>query len=123
MRPNDRAELERLRADGHMITRQRHRFRIESELASVRNTQLYRTLLHEIGHWVDWLEKVIRPALHELGFESEERLKEAYFRRPAQERESFAHKYADRTRGCLTETGAIPFAREPSGFHVLVTHC
>jgi hypothetical protein len=105
--PDDQAELERLRQDGHQIERSGHRHVITVTPRSARATQLYRTLLHEIGHWVDYVQKVEAPAGedNDLYFD----LSEAYFARSKDEREKFAHDYADRMRARLTETGAIPF--------------
>ncbi len=75
--------------------------------ASVRATQLYRTLLQEIGHWVDFNEKVLAPAL--LCKVELELLSEAYFSRPYEEREAFAHNYAEARKAHLTKFGIIPF--------------
>jgi len=75
---------------------------------AARATQLYRTLLHEIGHWVDWLNKVERPSERGGDFE---KLNDAYFQRPKNEREAFAHRYADETRERLVRLGIIPFER------------
>ena len=106
--PDDQAELERLRQDGHAIERigRQHVFTTGAE--ATRATQLYRTLLHEIGHWVDWLEKVERPAAR--GGDSDS-LHDAYFQRPQDEREAFAHRYADEARERLQRFGVIPFDR------------
>lgn len=60
--PDDAEELERLREDGHLINRVGKRHLIEVSANSARQTQLYRTLLHEIGHWFDWLSKVEEPS-------------------------------------------------------------
>ncbi|MDJ0797430.1 MAG: hypothetical protein QNJ51_11470 [Calothrix sp. MO_167.B12] len=46
-------ELERLREDGHRTATDKRHYLISSTLDSIRNTQLYRTLHHEIGHYVD----------------------------------------------------------------------
>jgi hypothetical protein len=51
--PDSRVELERLEADGHTITDTKRHHVLSATLDSVRSTQLYRTLLHEIGHHVD----------------------------------------------------------------------
>jgi hypothetical protein len=104
--PDDAAELERLRADGHEVVREGSRYRISTTPDSVRSTQLYRTLLHEVGHWVDYLEKVERPVT--AGGDYAE-LSAAYFARPKEEREAFAHRYADARRARLVLTHAIPF--------------
>lgn len=107
--PDDQAELERLISDGHTITRQGSRFLISADFEAVRTTQLYRTLLHELGHWVDWLHKVVRP-LH-TDPDARQRLEENYFARPRSEREVFAHRYATTMRERLTSSGKIPFDR------------
>lgn len=98
-------ELERLRADGHDIGRIGRNHIISTNIDAVRSTQLYRTLLHEIGHWVDWLEKV---ESREGDFGD---LIDLYFARPETEREAFAHRYADNWREILRSKGIIPFDR------------
>lgn len=96
-------ELERVREDGHTVARIKGRFRVDYNVEAIRNTQLYRTIPHEIGHWVDYLEKVVRPADGSAG---------AYWSRPDWEREVAAHRYADATRQRLTAAGIIPFPRK-----------
>lgn len=98
-RPEDEQELERLGQDGHNVVRDRRGWRVESTPAAIRATQLYRTLLHEIGHHVDRLASVENS-------ESEER----FFARPYQERESAAHRYADQWAQRLQISGVFPFA-------------
>jgi hypothetical protein len=105
--PDDQAELARLQNDGHRVVREGNHYVSSMTPNSVRATQLYRTLLHEIGHWVDYLEKVERPA--EKGIGSHAELSTAYFRRPKQEREAFAHRYAEATRERLKKFGVFPF--------------
>ena len=61
MGPATRSEFERLCRDGHSVTRKGSRFVFNCSLQTIRNTQLYRTVIHEIGHWVDWLNRVKRP--------------------------------------------------------------
>ncbi len=106
--PADSLEVDRLREDGHSVEDTGKRFLFHSNLESVRATQLYRTLLHEIGHWVHWLRKVARPAeksgLHDV-------LADRFFAQPQKERELFAHQYADALRKRLIAEGGIPFAR------------
>ncbi|HZD96284.1 MAG TPA: hypothetical protein VE133_18625, partial [Candidatus Sulfotelmatobacter sp.] len=74
---------------------------------------LYRTFVHELGHWVDFLEKVQRPAMvcSEIDFDRYASLLERFHSRPTTEKESFAHRYADRMRTQLIDAGLIPFAR------------
>ncbi len=45
-------ELEKLRDEGHEITETPKRFEIRSTLAAVRQTQLFGTVPHEVGHHV-----------------------------------------------------------------------
>lgn len=92
--PDDHQELERLRQDGQEITRRGRKLTIHATWQAVRNTQLYRTLPHEIGHWTDFLERVRRDDNRD---------------RPVREREHSAHRYADAVRGRLTRNGDIPF--------------
>lgn len=94
--PAWRQELERLRSDGHRIMAGRRAITIESSAQAIRNTVLYRTLPHEIGHHVDY-----------------RRLADArlWDRRPGLEKESFAHRYAEHLIGRLRREGTIPFAR------------
>jgi hypothetical protein len=51
--PENVKELNRLAIEGHKVTRNKREVVITSNLQSCRNTQL-RTLLHEIGHHVDY---------------------------------------------------------------------
>ena len=103
LRPQDAHELERLRSDGHGIVSSARQHLITTTAESVRSTQLFRTLLHEIGHWVDFLAKVER-AKGDYG-----ELIDQYFARPHDEREAFAHRYADETFLKLFKSGIFPF--------------
>lgn len=92
--PDRRPELERLRGDGHEIITTRQGYKINVSLESIRSTQLYRTLLHEIGHSVD-----------------NDRDPDAFDRKSSLEKETFAHQYADKLRENLVRFGIIPFDR------------
>lgn len=105
-------ELERLGEDGHRVVSNRREWIIESTPESARATMLYRTLLHEIGHWVDWHGSVLCPAAaRRLSEAAVNDLEEQYFSRPVSERESAAHRYADALAMQLRKTGIIPFER------------
>ncbi len=104
--PEDSAELQRLRDDGHSVRRTGRKHVVSVTAQSARQTQLYRTLLHEIGHWFDWLSKVEEPAARGGDFVD---LQDGYFARPKSEREAFAHRYAERQRARLELAGVIPF--------------
>jgi hypothetical protein len=101
--PDGAAELERLRQDGHQITLDKRRYRIQCSLESIRATQLYRTLLHELGHGADWLLNCIRR-------ETDEEY-QRFHNKPAREREAYAHRYAQELRSTLVERRRIPFQR------------
>ncbi len=105
LRPDAATELERLAADGHLLVRTKNRIQIKSSLEAIRATQLYRTLPHEIGHLVDYNTKV--PENSDTFLENYDR----YWQRPSQERESFAHRYADEFRARMIREGVLPFAR------------
>jgi hypothetical protein len=92
--PDQQQELARLREDGHAITTTKRHHVIAPNLASVRCTQLYGTLLHEIGHHVDY-----------------SRAPERFERKAWREKERFAHRYAEALRAELTRQGVIPFER------------
>jgi hypothetical protein len=107
-----RRELERLIADGHYAETVPSGVRIRSGLEACRNTQLFRTLLHEIGHQVDYLNSVERPHGASVGTDQgwEERL-DRYWQKSTAEKEAFAHRYAEEKARQLRALGAIPFER------------
>lgn len=101
------AELERLRDDGHVIESNRREYIIHPSEAAIRNTILYRTVLHEIGHWVHWLTDVIR---QETALSSVEvQARDLYHAKAVIERESFAHRYAHERATELRKKQIIPF--------------
>jgi hypothetical protein len=92
--PDEQIELERLKADGHRIETTNRRYFINSTLNTVRKTQLYRTLLHEIGHHVDRM-----------------RNEEIFETKTSKDKELFAYRYAYQLREALEKNRIIPFAR------------
>lgn len=58
---DEKAEIQRLRADGHLMHDTGRLLEWSLTIEACRSSQLYRTLLHEIGHYVDYLEKVEAP--------------------------------------------------------------
>lgn len=105
--PDWQAEINRLRSDGHCVEETRRHYQFTPTLDEVRATQLYRTLPHEIGHWVDWCRKV-RDA--ETPADYGERC-DRYGQIPLSEKEAFAHRYADVFRQRMFESGVFPFDR------------
>lgn len=98
---DDQKEIERLIVDGHKIVNDDRYFIAEYKLENVRNTQLYRTLLHEFGHYVQYLDFVERPATEDEDFEIWKARLDKYFEIPKSEKEKFAHKYADNLKNEL----------------------
>ncbi|SFG18507.1 hypothetical protein SAMN05518865_109102 [Duganella sp. CF458] len=89
--PERARELARLRDDGHEIVGTRRGFEFRPTPASLRNTVLFRTLLHELGHHVDyWL-----------------RTDDGYYLRTLAAREDFAHRYASEAQGRLQRFAPI----------------
>lgn len=103
-------ELERLYEDGHKITIGRKYITIETSIESVRATQLYRTLLHEIGHWVDFKKSIIENTTSSKDY-NYLYFRELYKNRPSVEKEFFAHNFANKKVERLKEIGVIPFRR------------
>jgi hypothetical protein len=111
--PDGLAELDRLKLDGHNIRDGDKDHTVTPTLESCRATQLYRTFLHELGHWVDFLQKVERPAalLTDMS-EQYPILLDRFHGRPDKEKEQFAHAYADNLRRDLVSRQMLPFERQ-----------
>jgi hypothetical protein len=112
---DDLAELERLKSEGHDVSAGDRHHLVKPTLKSCRATQLYRTLLHEVGHWRDFAEKVERPAaLIGSGDDLDEyqKLLDRFHSRPNLEKEQFAHSYAQKAWQRLRSIQAIPFERQ-----------
>ncbi|HEY9829136.1 MAG TPA: hypothetical protein V6D26_01065 [Stenomitos sp.] len=109
--PSNTKELERLRQDGHTITEEKHHYLISSTLESIRVTQLYRTLPHEIGHNVDYITSVIEPSVKTSDEAETEWLRQRYKSKTLEDKEAFAHRYAEEFHTKLLLEGYIPFLR------------
>lgn len=109
--PDKQEELERLRNDGHPIIEGKRHFEADYALENVRNTQLYRTLPHEFGHYVHYLEFVERPSQADEEFEGWEQRHDRYWQLPVDEKEKFAHNYAYQLTEKLKSKYIIPFER------------
>ncbi|MEK6155673.1 hypothetical protein WIW50_20605 [Flavobacteriaceae bacterium 3-367] len=107
LKTQDRKEFERLRNDGHKMTENKREYIIYPTITGLRNTMLYRTFIHEVGHYVEYLEKIERPSRKDTDYD----FWADYDKIPSQEKENFAHAYAERVTKGLTEKGLIPFER------------
>lgn len=117
--PDARDELARLEADGHRIEKRQRDYIIHRTHESVRNTILFRTLFHELGHYVDWMQSVVLPSFHTTSDAEDERLHQAFDSKPSSEKEAFAHRYAQTLATQLHQAGHIPFAPQPNGAALL----
>ncbi|WP_294250809.1 hypothetical protein [uncultured Chryseobacterium sp.] len=105
----DQKEFTRLREDKHLFTDNRKAYISPICSEPSRNTQLYRTLLHEFGHYVHYLEVVERPGSETEDYEMKEERDNFYFQLPHVEKAKFAHQYADRLKKKLINDRIIPF--------------
>lgn len=109
----DQQEFERLKTDGHTFTETKRNFITEFQPQNIRNTQLYRTLPHEFGHYVHYLEVVERPGYNEnkedIDYDAYDKRMDLYFRIPKNEKEKFAHTYAEKLKSKLVNENKIPF--------------
>lgn len=114
MSVEDQREFDRLIADGHRPVRDARAFRYELTLKATRATQLYRTLLHEVGHQVDYMRSVEAPQT-ELGrdadFAESDAIVNRYWAKSSREKEAFAHRFADELGERLRHSGVFPFQR------------
>jgi hypothetical protein len=98
------AELELLRSDGHQVSTEARSHRVISSPDAMRATQLFRTVPHEVGHYVDYRQRVIEPSSSEAEFN---RNLDLFWSRPPREREEFADRYGFAFR---TQQGSrLPF--------------
>lgn len=111
LQPEELRELERLKLDGHKFREDKRHFVAAYEMDIVRNTQLYRTLPHEFGHYVHYLEEVESPGTDNEDYEDWELRFDNYFKISSSDKEKFAHRYADELIKTLKESRVIPFDR------------
>ena len=109
---DDQQELDRLKSDGHEIINDGKHFIAEYKQENVRNTQLYRTLPHEFGHYVHFLNTVERPSTEDEDIEEYEKRQDFYFNIPSVEKEKFAHNYAEKLMTELKNRDIIPFEKK-----------
>ncbi len=92
---DDKKEFRRLQEDGYEIEEDKKKFEIKLTINNVRNTQLYRTFLHELGHYFHFITTDY----------------DIYENIPKSEKEVFANKFADKMRAELEDKKVIPFDR------------
>ena len=102
-------ELARLETEADDVSGDARHHVLTFGAEAIRRVVLYRTLLHEVGHLVDYQEKVDRPYSEGGDFES---LDDRYFARPSSEREAFAHRYAAEWLPRIESGLTLEFAKE-----------
>lgn len=107
--PDDQKEFERLRNDGHQFVENKKGFFSVFEIERVRNTQLYRTLPHEFGHYVQYLNFVELSGKTGEDYEEWNNRFEKYLKISRNEKEKFANKYASELIKKLADQKLIPF--------------
>ncbi|MEM9276464.1 MAG: hypothetical protein AAGA80_26475 [Cyanobacteria bacterium P01_F01_bin.143] len=107
----DRKEFERLVEDGHYIIENKRGFVLKPTIESLRNTMLYRTFLHEVGHYVEYLEKVNLPSQKNPERDYSDYWDD-YDKIPSVEKEKFAHNYAHELVKNLKNSQVVPFQRK-----------
>jgi hypothetical protein len=106
---DNQKELDRLKRDGHPFIETKREFVAPLLIENVRNTQLYRTLPHEFGHYVQYFELVEKPLSEDEDCEARDKRDEAYNKIPVGEKEKYAHSYADELLEKLTTEKVVPF--------------
>jgi len=94
LNPYEIKELSSLENDGHEIKRVKRGYDIHTTPASVRNTQLFRTLPHEVGHAVDYLYNSLKLSNEADSDAGSDYITELYNSKPSLDKEEYAHRYA-----------------------------
>ncbi len=105
LRPDDELELERYHSAGFEIEEHVRGYNIKANSNSIRAKQLYYTIPHEIGHYVDYLESWNK---FDCG-DDNDRFWELYKAKPKREKEVFANRYADEFRKEMESKKLFPF--------------
>jgi hypothetical protein len=109
--PFEKRELESLYSDGHRIERVKRGYDIYTTPETVRNTQLFRTLPHEIGHAVDYLTSSLNPSSTATNESDSEYISNAYNSKPIRDKEEFANRYAREFYQKCVNDNTLPFKR------------
>ena len=100
-------EFELLKKDGLKFVLTKRGYVAKINEGIVKNIQLYRTLLHEVGHYVHYLDIVERPGDDNEEYEEWEKRHNSYFSIPSREKETFANNYAVKYKKFLLKKGVI----------------
>ncbi len=108
--PAQQEELDQLMQEADRVESTARHHILHFGWSAARAVQLYRTVLHEVGHWVDYLDRVEIPSRADNAPNWSE-LWRAYRQRPVRERESSADRYARAMAHRLGSQRDIPFER------------
>ncbi len=103
----DQEEHNRLIADGHEFTEHKRYFSSFCSDENIRSTMLYRTLLHELGHWHEY--DSIYDKMHAISEQELDDEIDHHHAKPVREREHYAHQFAEKLTAKLRASGKIPF--------------
>jgi hypothetical protein len=106
-------ELEILKEEGHEIVSNKRKHHIKTSPTSARNTQLFRTFFHELGHYNHYSEMVVKPETYKDEDADEwSKRSDIYFAIPSREKEEYANKFAMKLVKELTDKGIVPFEKK-----------
>ena len=105
--PDGQAELDRIREDGHKVIETRRSWQVHSDFNANRATQLFRTLPHEVGHFVQFCDMVEFPG--EIDFDLWDQLNKKHNQLTTKEKEHYAHRFADEFAAAHEAEGVFPF--------------
>lgn len=105
----EKKELTSLEKDGHKIKRVKRGHDIHTTPSSVRGTQLFRTLPHEVGHAVDYLYNSLTPSISAESETESDYITEVYNSKPSLDKEEYAHRYAREFYEKHSSEGILPF--------------
>ena len=118
--PDGQNEMDRLTKDGHEVISTKREYLIKCNSTSIRNTQLYRTLPHEIGHYKHYLEEVgeledipdtLTDDEYDKALDQHSNNLEKYYDLITDIKEKYAHRFADEFKKKMEDIGIIPFER------------
>ena len=109
--PEDEKELKLLKEHGHTVSSGKRNIIITTSVESWRNTQLYFTLPHEVGHYVHYIECVINPIQKDNELQDKDKLEKHFFAKEFRDKESYANQYARKFYSKMKKQGVLPFPR------------
>jgi len=107
--PYQKKELASLESDGHRIEKVKRGYNVHTSITTVRNTQLFRTLAHEIGHVVDYLKSSLNPSAESGSEAKSDYITQGFDSKPYHDKEEYAHRYSREFYKKWSTEGSLPF--------------